>query len=507
MIRRISVFGRKASTLPSDSGSSAADSLKDIIITVDGSSATGCGPSSSPSNLSHFLDLQKVNYLRAVEQRQARQWTIVMGNEAGDLDSVASSLAYAWYATHHLRQLTIPLLLTPRADFALRAENIHALTRAGVDLATLLTTEEMPAPSGEKFALVDHNKLLPRFASTTTPNESPAASPRLHASSAPASPRVVAIVDHHADEKDHLDASPRIIEAAGSCSSLVARLFSSLPSPSPPSMAPSFQSPSSSGGLPHELALLLLSAIVIDTGGLKEGGKALQVDHDAANWLLPRSGLPPPSLVPPPSATRAMFSISATSLVDNPAPARVQDMREIRDLDAELQGKKNDVGHLGTRDLLRRDYKEYAWKPIWDLGKTVQAGLATVPRGIKPWLEEAKEGFWEYSVAFMDERKLDVFGVLTTWRDEPRLGSSKGKHRREQAWVVRADDEVRRRLWAGLEGSKALKLKRKEGKRYTWTKEGYEVRVYDQGNADATRKVTAPLVKEIFEDSETQSVF
>lgn len=61
-MRRLSVFSRK-SNLDRTSGSSES--------------------SRTPSDLSNFLMLQKVNYLKAAEQEQARQWTVVMGNEAG----------------------------------------------------------------------------------------------------------------------------------------------------------------------------------------------------------------------------------------------------------------------------------------------------------------------------------------------------------------------------------------------------------------------------------------
>ncbi|KAJ8579459.1 hypothetical protein M405DRAFT_870253 [Rhizopogon salebrosus TDB-379] len=53
-------------------------------------------------------------------------WTIVMGNEAGDLDSVASALGYAW-----LRSKTggkaIAYITTPKDDFYLGEENLYPL--------------------------------------------------------------------------------------------------------------------------------------------------------------------------------------------------------------------------------------------------------------------------------------------------------------------------------------------------------------------------------------------
>ncbi|TFY76065.1 hypothetical protein EWM64_g7946 [Hericium alpestre] len=247
---------------------------------------------SDQSNLSHFLQLQKVNYLKAVDQGQAKQWTVVMGNEAGDLDSLASAIAYAWYATNTRKSLTVPLIQSPHADLPLRAENLHTLALAGIDpgrdLLCLDDAPFLPLPS-DKFALVDHNTLNPRFAH-------PGA-------------RVIAVIDHHADEGNHIDtADPRIVAVpTGSCASLVAPLLRDAPD------------------TPSELATLLLAAICIDTDGLKLGGKAEQADRDAVALLLPRSTL---AQQQPSSPTRSTTFATAAE----PALQR---------LTAELQAKKS----------------------------------------------------------------------------------------------------------------------------------------------------------------------
>ncbi|KAH8990734.1 DHH phosphoesterase [Lactarius akahatsu] len=388
--------------------------------------------SSAPSNLLEFLRVQKSGYLQALEKgdTQNDRWTISLGNEAGDLDSLASAVAYAWYATHHLGQSTVPLLQTPRADISLRAENLYALDFSG------------------KYALVDHNTLTGRFA----------AYERV---------RVVAIIDHHEDEKHHLDASPRIIEVpTGSCSSLVARLIKK-------------EWPE---GMSRAVARLLLSAILIDTGGLKAGGKAETADREVAPFLLERAEL---------------TSEGVGTLVDN------QGMKGVKELTKTLEAKKDSVDHLGARDLLRRDYKEYRFVPSWNAEGTLVVGLASVPRGIKAITGGDEKGgkvLGAACVAWLQEKGLDMLGVLTSWKD-------KGKHRREMVWVVRDDKEAKQRLWKGLEGSKELKLQRKEGKKYVDGMEsgvgkGLKVRVYEQGNAHATRKVTAPLIRVIVEGRE-----
>jgi exopolyphosphatase len=71
-------------------------------------------------------------------------------------------------------------------------------------------------------------------------------------------------------------------------------------------------------------------------------------------------------------------------------------------------------------------------------------------------------------------------------------------------WVVRGNEELEDRLWKGLEGSKELDLERKEGGKHVVGMEeaggkDLKIRMYEQRNAQATRKVTAPLVKTIIE--------
>jgi exopolyphosphatase len=87
---------------------------------------------------------------------------------------------------------------------------------------------------------------------------------------------------------------------------------------------------------------------------------------------------------------------------------------------------------------------------------------------------------------------------LTSWKDE-RKGRKKGKHRREMLWVVREDEEVEKRLWKGLEGSAELELERKESRMEKAAGRDLKMRLYEQGNGQATRKVIAPLVRAIIE--------
>ncbi|KAG6908259.1 hypothetical protein DXG01_005524 [Tephrocybe rancida] len=439
-------------------------------------------PAEDALALVQFLTTSKEKYLRDIHSTppKGNEWTVVMGNEAGahqdmiDLDSIASSIAYAWFQSEVHKKPTIPLLQLERDDLDLRAENTYALSVAGItepkeqllfltDLAPFsLTTPATPFPS-HAFALVDHNSL---GAAYTFNN--PTAT-------------VTAILDHHADEGQHPAASPRTITPAGSCTSHVAALFSEIPTP---------------------VATLLLTGILIDTNGLKAGGKALPVDHLAAGFLAPRSTLA--SLLP---------DTLLTALHADPA-ADQEDLRStsaIKDLTSKLRELKGGVGHLSARDLLRRDYKEYVLE-VPGAGP-VRAGLASVPLRLRGWKLPEAAGPW------MTEREIHVLGVLTSFKAGKK---GKGKHRREMAWVVldtgkKGDSEgaqgidvkkLAKKLWKGLEASNDLKVKLKK-KKYDMEKggklpDGARSRTYNQGNVDANRKVTAPLMKNILEALETE---
>ncbi|KZT28216.1 DHH phosphoesterase [Neolentinus lepideus HHB14362 ss-1] len=410
------------------------------------------------SSLPAFLATAKEQYLTAVHDGTAAEWVVVMGNEAGDLDSLASSFGYAFFHSIACKtQKVVPLSQTPRNDLHLRAENIHAFELAGFDSdKQLLCIDDVPLTQSNRFpstqfVLVDHNRLLQRYTENNP------------------SARVVAIVDHHEDEGHHKDtADPRIIAVpTGSCTSLVAKLFKEQ---CPDSMTP-------------ELATLLLSGILIDTSGLKPGGKAELADREAAAFLLP-------------TASQSQNQ----SLVWVAGAGGSQLELDIVGLTNVLQEKKASISHLSTYDLLRRDYKEYSLTPHWAPSEPILVGLATVPKGLKPWIPEDEE-FWMQTEKWMDERCLTVLGILTTFR------SKKGKHKRQMLFIIREGeerDELATRLWKGLEDNEELKVKRKKLEKFDSQRKDHDenkMRIYKQRNAHATRKTIAPLVKHIVEQN------
>lgn len=382
-----------------------------------------------------------------------------------DLDSLSSSISYAYLSSALLAERAIPLILTPPSLMQLRPENLLAFQLASIPASTLLhlstltSGPESLAKFGATFTLVDHNRLLPFFGDG----------------------KVVAVFDHHDDEGAHLDAKPRIVQVpTGSCSSLVAQHFA-------PQWQAAVSGPAGQAGspVPPEVASLLLSSILIDTGGLKakNGSKTTPTDVQAASFLFPLSTL---------------ANETTTFAAEVPVP--------LTDLAQKLLDTKNDVSHLSTHDLLIRDYKSYSLTTSSATFPVLRVGLSTVPLALKKWTTRdasSWSGLFDGAEAYMAEHDLDIEGILTTYR------SDKGNHKRELVLILRsganraiANDEqaaeVFEELVKGLEADPVLSLGERKNMDTVdegmLVKSGRRIKVWSQKNASATRKQVAPVL-------------
>ncbi|KAI9099263.1 hypothetical protein DFS34DRAFT_616955 [Phlyctochytrium arcticum] len=269
--------------------------------------------------------------------------TLVVGNEAADLDSTVASLSYAYLRqtqldtvvgkdnTQKIPRTFVPLVLIPRKDFPLRTECIHAFHTAfpDVDVITnLIFADEVgfervvEGRNDWEVVIVDHNHIVGRWERLST--------------------AVAGVLDHHKDEGLYLNALPRVIAPVGSATTLIVEqwlTYLTAPSPTatlPPSLpgkSPESQQSSAIGNsLDSGLALCMLSAILIDTANLQESlGRTHPRDIAAARFLLSHI----------PHAAGDGHSAYSDSLYHA------------------LQKAKFSVDTLSSTDLLRKDYKEW----------------------------------------------------------------------------------------------------------------------------------------------------
>lgn len=171
----------------------------------------------------------------------------VIGNESADLDSIISSIAYAYLLNqkelaNQTNGLYIPLLNINREEMVLRRDITYLLQLLGISTKTLLFLDDN-SPLHNLFVqervrvnLVDHNTLRPsqRWLSDV----------------------VERIVDHHVDENNCyplVSSEDKLVATAGSNTTLITNmLFKDQITISP------------------EFALLLLAPILIDTSNLED---------------------------------------------------------------------------------------------------------------------------------------------------------------------------------------------------------------------------------------------
>lgn len=334
---------------------------------------------------------------------------VVLGNEAADLDSMASSLLYAYYLREQnkeRRPLSLPVINIPRADFGLRTEAVWLFQEAGVDINLLVFSDEIDLPAMQaadrlELVLVDHNKL-------------PAAWTDWEAS-------VVEILDHHADEGLYSHAK-RAIAPVGSCATLVGERFLE------------FQPQA----VNERVGKLLLGTILLDTVNLDpEAKRSTPRDEETVSRLL------------------------STTHVDRKA------------LFDRLQSEKFNVSSLSTRDILRKDYKEYT------MG-TVHCGISSALLPLAEWV--AKDTRFEDSFrAYAEERHLDVLLAMCAY--------TRPEFKRELA-VYATDQAMRRRVVRALNsaemGLQELQIASRENAPHT--------DFYSQTNAGGSRKKVQPIL-------------
>jgi len=389
------------------------------------------------SHLSEWCALSKAHFLKDLKNNEAQDWIIVAGNEAGDLDSMVSAIALAYDISHtkHKPAKAVSLLQVRNSAIDLRPENKLALDKAGMESGhkDLLTLDELPYEPRELgkrikgIMLVDHNRPLSYWGVTP----------------------ILGIVDHHADRGVNTSADPRLIQPAGSCSSLVTTLV--------------LNHKHTHGPIPRSLGDLILYTIAIDTKGLKKGQP---VDIASAEAIIPHSHYSEEDL-----------------------------METMKDLGKELKKAKKDLDGLTLKQLIQRDWKGDI---VFDSTTPIHLGFASIPLSFADMIEKTAEqtadAFFTIDTEWAHENQVDIAILLTSYKNE------KGEKAREIVLTVRAghriDEKEAERLFhdvkRDIEASQELDLTpwnggQELGKwRYAWT----------HNRDDGGRKVVRPIVEQ-----------
>jgi exopolyphosphatase len=272
-----------------------------------------------------------------------------------DLDSLASSLTYAYLSSTPATQL-LPLLHIPAADLSLRPEFKAALSHADVSPSDLLTLDDLGpesgwvSPSQTFWHIVDHNVMTGALGATYGDH-------------------VKAIVDHHDDESRSPDANPRIITKAGSCSSLVVEL-----------LGEKLQKETDAG-----IAKVALASLLIDTGNFTSKDKVTKHDTDALEKL----------------------------------KAVIEPSIDIDQFYHGIQTAKQDIDSLSLRDVLRKDYKEWKenGKKL-GVASVVKPLEYLLEKAIKENNKPDKaDSFLAAAKSYASERGLDMLAIMTTFTD------------------------------------------------------------------------------------------
>ncbi len=208
------------------------------------------------------------------------------------------------------------------------------------------------------------------------------------------------VIDHHDEENTvprDTDPEPRIVEKAGSCTSLVVRYcrqtWDAISASSLSSGAAHGQGESAVDDeavtrvWDAQVAKIALASILVDTANLRPPGRVEQVDRDAVEYLEGRITL-------------------------IPREAKVWDRERFF---KELQGAKGMIEGLVLGEILKKDYK------MWSEGER-KLGMSSVVKDLRFLIRKAEaegdesgkyEPFENVLNRFMNEEGLEVFAIMT----------------------------------------------------------------------------------------------
>ena len=270
---------------------------------------------------------------------------VVIGNEAADIDSIASSIVYAFFkenTNQKKEEIFIPVINILENDLRLRNEAVFLFSQAGIKPKNLIfidqiNLKELAEKQKLKLILVDHNKIshkqefLSRY--------------------------IEEVIDHHDDEKANNNII-KTIEKTGSTATLVGEKIIK----------------EGRSLLDKASAVTLSGAILLDTSNLSyKSGKTTEKDIKVLNYLI------------------SEYKINRAELYKN------------------LSFEKHNISNLSSRDILRKDYKE------WIMGRK-KTGFSSIGISLKEWLKK-DPGLCEEINNYYIENSLDILFIMIAYTD------------------------------------------------------------------------------------------
>jgi exopolyphosphatase len=426
------------------------------------------------------------------ESDTRRKTNVIIGNEAGDADSIISALTLGYVMSSSrnntaLLQQHVPVVSISRAEMELRRDAAILLDLVGIDIQKLLylddaivkdnllipsastSSEQDPDVSSLSITLVDHNRLRHMFSHLN--------------------PYVTEIIDHHQDEGYHghvvAEYGKRNIAfanghatVASTCTLVAERLFENMP-------AAADADAEVSDSIDGALGLSLLGVILLDSINMSpEAKKGTPRDEEAIQQLFKRTDW----------ASFAESTTTAPSLVDEATIAKIfpngrSNMPNRKALFETLIGAKSDPkfwSDMSAMNCLRIDYKKFIVDN--DNDKSISIGLSSVIITMDDLL--TKEGFIDSMKSFIASEDVKLFGVLGVTFDN-------GKPERELLLAGNDDNIVDSFSQFLLEHSDAAAMEiveREDCRDVITSQDSMRMRVFRQGNAKGSRKQIAPLL-------------
>ncbi|KAL9594690.1 MAG: hypothetical protein Q9219_006890 [cf. Caloplaca sp. 3 TL-2023] len=427
------------------------------------------------NSLRAFLSHVKKNLATAVATSQ--KVTLVVGNESADLDSLTSSILYAYIRSLHpprnaFTALYVPLLNIPSADISLRPEFEALFHHANINRSHLITLDDLPTghersltPENTRWVLVDHNKLQGTLGQRY-------------------GNRLCGVIDHHEDESavpQSTDPEPRVVEKCGSCTSLVIRTLKS-------SWEATNDSSSLSSGAGHaqdsdsmmndaavtrtwdaQIAKMALASVLIDTANLTAKGKVEQADREAVAYL------------------EAKINLSPRDAAQWNRDKFYKDINEA----------KRNIDGLNLNDILRKDYKQWEENGLkLGISSVVKPLDFLAEKAIGNDSEDNEDQFVTTIGDFMADRNLTVFAIMTTstssagdFRRELYIQALSAGHAAASTFWKQAAEELQ------LEDHTIPALSGKPGAMQP-SSEGPWRKIWLQNDVSKSRKQVAPLLRQ-----------